>query len=141
MTKISADEFMAVVRETMPMVAEMNIETVELGDGTATLRLPFDPAYLRPGGTISGPVLMLMADLGMYGAVLSAIGKVELAVTTNLNINFLRKPPPAALVVEARLLKLGRRLAIGEASLYGDGSRDLLAHATMTYSIPPDRRG
>jgi acyl-coenzyme A thioesterase PaaI-like protein len=84
---------------------------------------------------------MLMADLGMYGAVLSAIGKVELAVTTNLNINFLRKPPAAALVVEARLLKLGRRLAIGEASLYGDGSRDLLAHATMTYSIPPDRRG
>jgi uncharacterized protein (TIGR00369 family) len=139
MSKIAADEFMALVRGTMPMVARMDLELLELGEGTARLRLPFSPDFLRPGGTISGPILMLMADVGMYGAVLSAIGPVALAVTTNLNINFLRKPPPADLLVEARLLKLGRRLAIGEASLYAAGAPDLLAHATMTYSIPPDR--
>src|SRR5690242_14188592 len=141
MTRISADEFMALVHETMPMVARMEIEPVALGEGTATLRLPFHPDHLRPGATISGPVLMTMADVAMYAALLSAVGRVELAVTTNLNINFLKKPPQAALLAEARLLKLGRRLAVGEASLYGEKSRDLLAHATMTYSIPPDRPG
>jgi uncharacterized protein (TIGR00369 family) len=141
MTRISADEFMALVSETMPMVARMEIEPVALGDGTSTLRLPFHPDHLRPGATISGPVLMTMADVAMYAALLSAVGRVELAVTTSLNINFLRKPPQAALLAEARLLKLGRRLAVGEVSLYGEENRDLLAHATLTYSIPPDRPG
>jgi uncharacterized protein (TIGR00369 family) len=139
MTKIAPDEFIDLVRRTMPMVARMGVELVEMGEGTANFRLPFDPDFLRPGGTISGPILMLLADLAMYGAVLSAIGPVELAVTTNLTINFLRKPPPGDLLVEANLLKLGRRLAVGEAALYAPGSRDMLAHATITYSIPPER--
>src|SRR4051794_37021228 len=112
MTRISADDFMALVGETMPMIARMEIEP-------ATLRLPFHPDHLRPGATIGGPVLMTMADVAMYAALLSAVGRVELAVTTNLNITFLRKPPQAALLAEARLLKLGRRLAVGEVSLYG----------------------
>jgi uncharacterized protein (TIGR00369 family) len=139
MSRIGSAEFLRLVHETMPMVARMGIEVVALGDGAATVRLPFRPDYLRPGGTISGPVLMTMADLAMYGAVLSAIGPVALAVTTNLNINFLRKPPPADLLAEARILKLGRRLAVGEANLRSADGADLLAHATMTYSIPPDR--
>ena len=139
MSRIGSAEFLHLVHETMPMVARMGIEVVALGDGSATVRLPYSPEYLRPGGTISGPVLMMMADLAMYGAVLSAIGPVALAVTTNLNINFLRKPPPADLLAEARILKLGRRLAVGEAALRSASDPELLAHATMTYSIPPER--
>jgi uncharacterized protein (TIGR00369 family) len=139
MSRIGSAEFVLLVQETMPMVARMGIEVVALGDGSATVRLPYSPDYLRPGGTISGPVLMTMADVAMYGAVLSAIGPVALAVTTNLNINFLRKPPPADLLAEARILKLGRRLAVGEANLRSASDQELLAHATMTYSIPPER--
>jgi uncharacterized protein (TIGR00369 family) len=134
MVKITSDEFLALIGETMPMVARMAPEIVALGEGAATIRLPPHPDNLRPGGTISGPILMLLADLAVYAALLGAIGKVELAVTTNLTINFLRKPPLAALTAEARLLKLGRRLAVGEVGLRGAGEPDLLAHAVATYA-------
>jgi uncharacterized protein (TIGR00369 family) len=91
----------------------------------------------RPGGTVSGPTVMALADVGIYVAILASIGWVPLAVTTNLNINFLKKPAPGALVAETRLLKLGKRLAVGEASIRPEGDDDLVAHATATYSIPP----
>jgi uncharacterized protein (TIGR00369 family) len=92
---------------------------------------------LRPGGTISGPTLMLLADVAMYVAVLASIGWVPLAVTTNLNINFLRKPGPGGLVAECDLLKLGKRLAVGQVTIWADGDEEPVAHATSTYSIPP----
>jgi acyl-coenzyme A thioesterase PaaI-like protein len=82
---------------------------------------------------------MALSDVGMYFAVLASIGPVALAVTTNLNINFLRKPPEGELVVETRLLKLGRRLAVGEVYVRGPGSPDVISQATVTYSIPPER--
>jgi acyl-coenzyme A thioesterase PaaI-like protein len=85
----------------------------------------------------SGPMLMGLADLVMYAALLSRIGRVELAVTTSLTINFLRKPPPAAVVAEGKLLKLGRRLAVGEVALFTEGESDMVAHVVATYSIPP----
>jgi acyl-coenzyme A thioesterase PaaI-like protein len=92
---------------------------------------------LRPGGTVSGPTLMAMADFAMYVVLLSAIGPVGLAVTTNLNINFLRKGLPGQdVLAAARLLKLGRRLAVGEVNLLSGTSPDPIAHATSTYSIP-----
>ena len=97
---------------------------------------PFRPSSLRPGGTISGVTLMMLADVSMYVAVLASIGWMPLAVTTNLTINFLRKPPPAALHAECRLLKLGKRLAVGEIAIGSDGVAGPLAHATSTYSIP-----
>lgn len=104
--------------------------------GGCRVRQRFLPHFVRPGGTIPGPAMMALADFSMYVAVLSAIGWVPLAVTTNLNINFLRKPPPRDLVAEVRLLKLGRRLAFGEIAIRSQGGEEPVAHATSTYSIP-----
>lgn len=108
----------------------------ELRYGGCRLLRRFDPQLLRPGGTIGGATMMALADYAMYFAVLSAIGWVPLAVTTNLSINFLRKPDTRDLVADARLLKLGKRLAVGEIGIRSVGDDDLVAHATATYSIP-----
>jgi uncharacterized protein (TIGR00369 family) len=105
------------------------------------VRQAFRPCSLRPGGTISGPTMMALADLAMYVAVLAAIGPVPLAVTINLNINFLRKAAPRDLLAEARLLKLGKRLATGEVTICSQGETEPVAHATSTYSIPPGANG
>jgi len=111
-----------------------SVERVDHGD--VRVRRAFDPASLRPGGTISGPTMMALADFAMYVAVFSAVGPLPLAVTTNLTINFLRKPAAADLVAEARLLKVGKRLAVGEVTIRSDGEGDPVAHVTSTYSIP-----
>lgn len=123
-------------REKVPMVGQLGLTVESLGQGTAEVRCDFRQEFLRPGGTISGPVLMAMADYAMYAAVLSKIGLVELAVTTNLNMNFLRRPDPGDIVAKAKLIKLGKRLAVGEIALYIDGDDAMIAHATSTYSIP-----
>ena len=116
-----------------------SIERVEHGD--VRVRWTFDEASLRPGGTVSGPTMMELADFAMYVAVFSAIGPQPLAVTTNLNINFLRKPARAALLAECRLIKLGKRLAVGDIAMRSEGEEELVAHATSTYSIPPADEG
>ncbi|MBL8918674.1 MAG: PaaI family thioesterase [Myxococcaceae bacterium] len=103
----------------------------------AELLLEYHPKQLRPGGTLSGPTMMTLADTAMYALVLSAIGEVPLAVTTNLSINFLRRPQPEDLVAEASMLKLGRSLAVGEVSLRSASSEEPCAHAVVTYSLPP----
>jgi uncharacterized protein (TIGR00369 family) len=103
------------------------------------LRLPFHEDQLRPGGTLSGPTLMTLADRATYLMILSMIGPVALAVTTNLNINFLSKPGPRDLLADGRLLKLGKRLAVAEVSFRSDDDPTIVAHATVTYSIPPQR--
>jgi uncharacterized protein (TIGR00369 family) len=108
----------------------------EVWHGGCRLRLPFSEKSLRPGGTLSGATMMALADFAMYVAVLSAIGWVPLAVTTNLTINFLKKPAARDLLAEARLIKLGKRLAVGEVALRSDGEDALVAHVTSTYSIP-----
>lgn len=122
-------------------VRRLGLKVEEVGDGTARLRLPGSEDLLRPGGTISGPSMMTLADYAMYIAVLGAIGRVELAVTTNLSINFLRKPEVGDLLADCRLLKCGKRLAYGEVLLTSEalGPEDIVAHCTATYSIPPDR--
>lgn len=102
----------------------------------AVLRMDYHESQIRPGGTISGPAMMTLADLALYVAILASIGPVGLAVTTNLNINFLRKPEPRPMLGECRLLKLGKRLAVGEVSMRSEGSDDIAAHVTGTYSIP-----
>ncbi|HEY2678802.1 MAG TPA: PaaI family thioesterase [Steroidobacteraceae bacterium] len=112
----------------------------EVGDRSATVSYPIGPDQLRPGGTVSGPVLMSVADVAIYVAVLATIGIVPLAVTTSLNINFLRKPSAdRSIVAICRLLKVGRILAIGEVAMYSKGIEDMVAHAVGTYSIPPKR--
>jgi uncharacterized protein (TIGR00369 family) len=101
------------------------------------VRQGFQPTWLRPGGTISGPTLMMLADVSMYIALLASIGWVPLAVTTSLNINFLNRPAPGALIAECRILKLGKRLAVGDVAIRREGEEEIAAHATSTYSIPP----
>ncbi|WP_245516661.1 PaaI family thioesterase [Methylobacterium segetis] len=108
-----------------------------VGRLSARMRMDHHERHLRPGGTVSGPSMMALADLALYAAILSQIGPVGLAVTTNLSFNFLRRPGPAGLVAEARLMKLGRRLAVGEVLITARDSDDLVCHATGTYSIPP----
>jgi uncharacterized protein (TIGR00369 family) len=130
-------QFDALVARDLPIAAQLGFRVDHLGHGHAVCRAPYSGSFLRPGGTIAGPVLMAVADYAMYAAVLSAICEVALAVTTNLNINFLRKPGPRDVLAEARLLKLGKRLAVSEVSLRSDGEEDLVAHVTGTYSIPP----
>ena len=114
------------------------IEHVEYGD--VRVRRAFHEEHLRPGGTVSGPTMMELADFAMYVAVFSAIGAEPLAVTTNLNINFLRKPAQADLIADAKLMKVGKRLAVGEVTLYSAGSPEPVAHVTSTYSIPNNRK-
>ena len=109
----------------------------ELRPQAARLRASFHEGQIRPGGTISGPTMMTLADVALYVTIMAAIGPVALAVTTNLNINFLRKPGPRDLIAECRLLKLGKRLAVGEVTIFSDGEEEPVAHVTGTYSIPP----
>ncbi|GJL94414.1 MAG: hypothetical protein DHS20C05_08190 [Hyphococcus sp.] len=92
---------------------------------------------LRPGGTVSGPTMFLVADTSFYVAVLASVGPEALAVTTNVSINFLRKPSPRDLIADCRLFKLGKRLAVGEVTIFSEGEDEPVAHATGTYSIPP----
>ncbi len=140
MSRITIAEFEEIMRESLPFAASLGPEILELGPQQARLRMPYRSDFLRPGGTIGGPMLMGLADLALYAVVLAAIGRVELAVTTNLNINFLKKPPPADILAQARLLKLGKRLAVGEVELFSDSDPDMVAHVTATYSIPPRDR-
>ncbi len=104
----------------------------------ARVRLAVADRHLRPGGTVSGPTMMALADLAAYVAILASLGPVTLAATTSFNINFLRRPKPGALVADCRLIKLGRRLAVAEAEIRSEGDSDLIAHAVLTYALPPD---
>lgn len=120
--------------EATHAVGDYEIE--EMWHGGCRVRRRHHERSLRPGGTVSEPVMMALADFTMYLAVLSAIGWVPLAVTTNLSINFLKKPGARDLLAEAQLFKLGKRLAVGEVALRSDDDDDLVAHVTSTYSIP-----
>lgn len=112
----------------------------EVGHRSATIRYPIDESSLRPGGTVSGPVMMTVADVALYLAILGEIGIVPLAVTTNLNINFLRRPSPNRDIIGVcNLIKIGRVLVVGEVSIYSEGDGRPVAHAVGTYSIPPKR--
>jgi acyl-coenzyme A thioesterase PaaI-like protein len=108
-----------------------------VGNKSATIRHNIGEAELRPGGTVSGPVMMFVADVALYVAILGEIGIVPLTVTTSLNINFLRKPAAdKAIIGVCKLIKVGRTLAIGEVSIYSEGNPEMVAHAVGTYAIP-----
>ena len=136
--KMSVAELEEFLRVEFPQSFGSGDTTIESADGTTCLlRQRFHRGMLRPGGTVSGPTLMALADCAMYVVLLSAIGPIGLAVTTNLNINFLRKGQAGQdILAEARLLKLGKRLAVGEVNLLSGSSPDPIAHVTATYSIP-----
>ncbi len=115
-----------------------NKSTIEsVGDRMATVRHVVGEAELRPGGTVSGPVMMTVADVALYVAILGEIGIVPLAVTTSLNINFMRKPASDRdIIAVCRLIKLGKTLAVGEVNIYSEGVAEPVAHAVGTYAIP-----
>ena len=135
---MSVAELTGFLRHEFPQTFGTGEITIEHADGnTCLLRQRYDDKMLRPGGTVSGPTLMGLADCAMYVVLLSAIGPVALAVTTSLNINFFRKGEPGHdVLAAARLMKVGKRLAIGEIDLLSGKSPDPIAHATATYSIP-----
>ena len=136
--KMSVAELEKFLHDEFPQAFKGGDITIESADGTTCLlRQRDNDQMLRPGGTVSGPTLLAMADFAMYVVLLSAIGPVGLAVTTNLNINFLRKGQPGQdVLAAAKLLKLGKRLAVGEVNLLSGSSPDPIAHVTATYSIP-----
>jgi uncharacterized protein (TIGR00369 family) len=136
--KMGVVELRTFLQDEFPQAFGSGDIAIESADGeTCRLRQRYSDRMLRPGGTISGPTLMALADCAMYVVLLSAIGPVGLAVTTNLNINFLRKAAPGHdILAAARLLRLGKRLAVGEVNLFSEQTSDPIAHVTATYSIP-----
>jgi len=135
---MNADEIAKLLHEVFPQAfypgCGLTIERVEYAK--VRVRRHFQEGHIRPGGTISGPTIMELADFAMYVAVFSAVGPQPLAVTTNLNINFLRKPGKGDLIAEASLMKVGKRLAVGEVTIFSDDTTEPVAHVTSTYSIP-----
>jgi uncharacterized protein (TIGR00369 family) len=139
--KMSVPELEQFLRVEFPQFFANDGITIKRADGeTCLLRQRYDEKMLRPGGTVSGPTLMALADCAMYVVLLSAIGPLSLAVTTSLNINFLRRAEAGHdLIAAARIMKLGKRLAVGEVMLMSAASPDPVAHVTATYSIPNEQ--
>ena len=135
---MTAPEVSSYLDEVFPQIKTNgdNIAVVDVAPGNALVRLEADDKHLRPGGTVSGPTMFMLADLAAYAVILAHIGRVALAVTTNLNINFLMKPEPGPLDATATILKLGKRLVVTDIAI-SDSGGELVAHATATYSIPP----
>jgi uncharacterized protein (TIGR00369 family) len=136
MPRMTAADIERFLTEEFPQV-EGFTRIEDVGEDTVRLRLPYRDAFLRPGGTLSGPTLMTLADTAMYFLVLAQVGPVALAVTTNLTIHFLRRPAPRDLIAEARLLRLGGRSAVGDVVMRSDGDPAPVAHATVAYALPP----
>lgn len=140
---MSVAQFRDIMDARLPFADLLGLKVDYFVSDHVRLRAEYSERFLRPGGTIAGPVMMGLADAALYALVLSRIGPVELAVTTQLSINFLRKPAPGDVIADAKMLKLGKRLAVGEVSLFSasEPSGEPVAHATGTYSIPsPDKR-
>ena len=135
-----SSETAAIARFLASEFPQSKCTVVSVGGMAAIIRHEIGRDELRPGGTVAGPVLMAVADVALYVALLGEIGIVPLAVTTNLSINFLRKPPAdRAIIGECRLIKVGRTLAVGEVNLYSEGLDDPVAHVVGTYAIPRER--
>lgn len=138
--KLTAAEIAEFLDEVFPQVRGQFV-VEEVAPMRAKMRLLIAEQHLRPGGTVSGPAMFALADCAFYAATLAMIGREALTVTTSLTINFLSKPPQADLICEARILKLGKVLSVGEAVVWSEGREDgPVAHASVTYAIPPARR-
>ncbi|PKQ42504.1 thioesterase [Pseudomonas sp. YY-1] len=134
---MTALEVQNLIRMGLPMAEDIDLRIDRLDEEGVLARVPFHAKLVRPGGTLSGPTIMALGDAAMYAVVLGRLGRVEMAVTSNLNINFLVKPKPVDLLAEARILRLSRRQAVCEVSLYSlDNENELVAHVTGTYALP-----
>ena len=134
---MNVEEVTAYVKQIFPQSENLRWTVEKIENGYIRVAMKISDDDLRPGGTISGPTMFALADVAAYLVILAHIGKVALAVTTNLNINFLAKPPLADLVAECHLIKLGKRLAVCEVHINSAHDDILVAQATATYSIPP----
>jgi uncharacterized protein (TIGR00369 family) len=134
---ISVADFDHIIQDDLPWAYEIGMHTDTIERGRAILRLPFRPSMVRPGGVVAGPVIMALADACMFAVVLSVIGAVKLAVTTSFGINFLYRASPVDLLAEGTILRLGKRLTVIQVMVRSEGHAEPVAHATGTYSIPP----
>ncbi len=140
---LSADAVGRLIDDAFPGVnaGRRTIVIESVADRSARVRLLLDERNIRPGGTLSGPAMFMLADFTIYVALIATLGPAAIAaVTSNLNINFLTRPDPADLIGEARIIRLGRRLAYAEVAISADGGHELLAHATSTYVLPSIKR-
>ena len=138
--KISAEELELMGRELVPIIEILGLHTERVEHGRVLVRIECRDEFVRPGGSIAGPCLMAAADYAVWGCILSVMGRTDLTMTSNLNFNFLRPPAMSDVIADATLLKLGRRLAVGEVRLYSNYERpnqSLVGQATCTYSIAP----
>jgi uncharacterized protein (TIGR00369 family) len=138
--KLSGEEIADFLNEVFPGAME-NFQIEDVGPMRARIRMPFQTRQLRPGGTISGPSLMALADTGLWVALLAMIGREALSVTSHLDIDFLRKPAPADVIAHTTLYKVGKRLAVGDVLMYSDGEDMPCARASVTYAIPSSYQG
>lgn len=136
---VSGADFERIVRETIPLSDMFPWTVASVTYGHAVLHMEFDARHVRAGGTVSGPALMTLADTALYLVTLSVVGPEPLAVTTDLAIRFLRRPAAARVIADARVLRAGKRLVVGEVSMYSDGDEEPVAHVTGTYALPPKR--
>jgi uncharacterized protein (TIGR00369 family) len=138
MNAVTTREIEEVVHRGVPLAAAWGIEVLAAADGGATCRLPWQEALLRPGGTVSGPALMGLADVAMWAALLGLTGGRDESLTTSLTIHFLRRLPPGPVLAEARVLKRGR-LIVGEVLIRGEGSAEVAAHVTTSWAAVAPR--
>ena len=134
MSKIEIEQFL---KKEFPQVSQ-SFEILTLDAGSISMLMNITNEHLRPGGTVSGPTMFLLADVSFYLATLSLIGPKSLTVTTNCSINFLRKPSEENLISETRVLKIGKTLSVGDVLIYSKGNKKPVAHASLTYAIPKD---
>ncbi|MDD3763006.1 MAG: PaaI family thioesterase [Nevskiales bacterium] len=137
--KLNAQEVEAAIREGLVMAGRGGFQVEAVEPGYARIRLPFRDSMLRPGNLVSGPTLFLAADAAMYALVLAHIGPQLMAVTTNLNMNFLSKAQPGDVIGEASMLRLGKRLAVMEVRLSTGDDPTVVAHVTGSYALPAPR--
>lgn len=134
---MNREELEVFLHEAFPQVAR-DFRVDDVAPNEITMRLLVDHRHLRPGGTVAGPSMFALADVSIYLAILAMVGPKALAVTTNCSIDFMRKPASGVdMIAHARLLKLGRVLAVGEVLMYSEGMADPVARASLTYSLPP----
>jgi uncharacterized protein (TIGR00369 family) len=137
--RLDAKRIEALIDLRFPQIhsAGRNFVIEEVGIGSARVRMKADPRNTRPGGTLSGVAMFALADFSVYVAIIASLGEAGLdAVTSNLNINFLARPEARDMTASVRLIRLGRRLAVGEAELFSEGAADMVAHAIANYALP-----
>jgi uncharacterized protein (TIGR00369 family) len=134
---VDPQEFERMVAEQLGLAPEFRWRVLELAYGWSRVELDYDASFVRPGGTVSGPTLFALADLALFAAVMATIGLQPMAVTSELTIHFLRRPPPRAMHASAEVLKAGRRIVHGDVRIYSAGEGAPVCHATGSYAIPP----